>query len=195
MYNSSLKGQSKQISYDIHLTLDGKIMYNDMSKTYMKDEFRTCDVVYSEIAWQYGYRIFNDRAENEPESYGEYLRNINKCIEELQIPAFIVCGKPAKRYFKAAKMYDIAITTSGTKMSKCTLYVWNSDYAGGIQTTDELTWYLANKYKKCLDFSCGYGEHLLKFDDFVACDINKDCLTYLTNSYVEVQNGKTKQED
>lgn len=195
MYNSSIKGQSQHASYEKHDTIPNKVIYNDMSKNHMLDSFKSCDVIYSEIAWAYGYSIFNDRAGNAPNEYSEYLCNINRCIEELGIPAFIVCGKPAKRHFKQASMYEITITTSGTKMNKCTLYVWNSEFDERIITTSALLESLAGKYNKCLDFSCGYGEHLLQFKDFVACDVDLNCLTYLCERYKEAKNGKTKKED
>lgn len=191
MYNSSIKGQSHKIHFDAHMQIPGKVMFNDMSRNYILPEFRACDVIYSEIAWSYGYPIFNKNANNEPSKYSDYMSNINRLIHTLKIPAFVVCGKPAKKYFEDAKKYDIAITTAGTKMPGCTLYVWNSDYSGRCGSTKELIDMLSSNYNKCLDFSCGYGEHLLKFNDFVGCDIDFDCLTYLSKKYMEGRNGET----
>ena len=181
MYNSSIKGQSTDKKFDRHIEIAGKVFFNDMSKNYMCEAFKTCDVVFSEISWAYGYSRFNSKAGNEPNSYNDYLTNINRMIEELEVPAFIICGKPAAKHFPFAKAYPITINTSGTSMSGCQVYVWNFDYDSlGITSTDELTSYLAEHYEKCLDPSCGYGEHLLKFRDFVGCDINRDSLTYLS---------------
>ena len=191
MYNSSIKGQSKRISFEKHIEIPGKVFFNDMSKTHLRKEFFGCDVIYSEIAWPYGYRAFNEIAGNVPNEYSAYIQNVNSLIESLDVPAFIVCGKPAARYFANAKQYPIRITTSRTNMDGCQLYVWNWD-ATPSHDTDSLTDYLAEHFNKCLDPSCGYGEHLMKFKDFVACDINRDCLTYLSILVEEANHGKTK---
>lgn len=179
MYNSSIKGQSTLKKSDDLYEIENQVFINDMSKNYMHEAFKTCDVIFSEISWQYGYKIFNERAKNAPNEYSEYMNNINKLINELKAPAFIVCGKPASKYFKDAKQYPIKINTSNTNMNGCTLYVWNHYYTEPFEDTESLTDYLSKRYSKCLDFSCGYGEHLLKFDDFVGCDINADCISYL----------------
>ena len=193
VYNSSIKGQGQKAVFSKHAEIPNKVFYNDMSKTYMREEFRDCDVIFSEIAWQYGYKIFNEKAGNSPNPYAEYLRNIQKLILELGIPAFIVCGKSAARYFDKAKSYPIAIRTSGTNMPGCQLYVWNYDYTHDFKDTKELVAFLSQNFKKCLDFSCGYGEHLLSFNDFVGCDINRECLTYLSLLETERRkNGKTE---
>lgn len=180
MYNSSIKGQSHDRKFSQHLEIEGKVFFNDMSKNYIREEFRSCDVIFSEMSWSYGYKGFNEKAGNEPGEYLDYVKNINRMIEELGVPAFIVCGKPVARYFPNAKAYPIKINTSETNMSGCQVYVWNFDYDKiGADNTIDLINYLCKNYGKCLDFSCGYGEHLLKFFDFVGCDINRDCLTYL----------------
>lgn len=189
MYNSSIKGQSHDRKFESHLEIDGKVFFNDMSKNYMCEAFKSCDVIFSEISWTYGYKGFNEKAGNEPLSYQDYMTNINRLVTELGVPAFIVCGKPAARYFPEAKAYPIKINTSETNMSGCQVYVWNFDYEKlGADNTIDLINSLCRQYKKCLDFSCGYGEHLLKFSDFVGCDINRDCLTYL--SILSSQRGK-----
>lgn len=181
MYNSSIKGQSHDKKFGRHMEIPDKVFFNDMSKNYMCEAFKSCNVVFSEPSWAYGYNGFNDKAGNTPNSYSDYLSNLNRMIEELGVPAFIVCGKPAGRYFPKAKAYPIKINTSQTNMAGCQVYVWNYDYEQlMINNTNHLTDYLASNFRKCLDPSCGYGEHLLKFCDFVGCDINRDCLTYLS---------------
>lgn len=181
MYNSSIKGQSHDKNFAECIEIKDKVFFNDMSKNYMHDSFKSCDVIFSEISWVYGYKGFNDKAGNEPSSYHDYVININKLIEELKIPAFIVCGKPVSKYFPNAVSYPIKINTSETNMSGCQVYVWNFDYDKiNSNNTVDLINSLSSIFNKCLDFSCGYGEHLLKFNDFVGCDINRNCLTYLS---------------
>lgn len=181
MYNSSIKGQGKRIKFSQHIETPHKIFFNDMSKNYMCEEFKSCDVVYSGIAWQYGYKIFNNNAGNVPNEYHVYCENINKLIEELNVPAFITGGKAHAKFFPKAKVYDVDLNNGGASMPNCKLFVWNYDhYDKSIKSTVELIDKLSKEFHKPLDFSCGYGEHLMKFDDFVGCDIDKDCLTYLS---------------
>lgn len=188
-YNSSIHGQGTKCTFDKHIEIPGKIFFNDMSKTWDLPVFATCDCVFSEIAWPYGYDGFNKLANNVPNSYAEYIQNVNRCIEKLSAPSFVVCGKPAKRYFKNASMQEIAITTADTNMKSCTLYTWNVNDLPDVNDTKSLIRWMTKRYRKCLDFSCGYGSHLLNFDDFVACDINRDCLTYLSILYQEKSGG------
>lgn len=182
MYNSSIKGQAKRIKFDKKLELKDKVFFNDLSKNIPIKAFKCCDVVYSEISWNYGYNIFNHQATNNANDYSNYLHNVNACIEELQVPSFIVCGKQARNFFTNAKCIPIKINSAGTNINGCQLYIWNfdDDILKSIVDTKTLLNFLSKKYSCCLDFSCGYGEHLLQFKDFVACDIDRDCLTYLT---------------
>ena len=182
MYNSSIKGQAKRIKFDKKLELKDKVFFNDLSKNIPIKAFKCCDVVYSEISWSYGYRMFNQQAVNKANDYSNYLHNVNACIEELQVPSFIVCGKQARNFFTNAKCIPIKINSAGTNINGCQLYIWNfdDDILKSIVDTKTLLNFLSKKYSCCLDFSCGYGEHLLQFKDFVACDIGRDCLTYLT---------------
>lgn len=184
MYNSSIKGQGQRRHFAQHIEIPNRIFFNDMSKNYMHEAFKSCDCVYSGIAWQYGYKIFNENANNIPNEYSEYCMNINKLIEELKVPAFITGGKNHKRYFPNAKMYDIDLNNSGARIPNCHLFVWNYDnYDISITKTTDLVNKLAQEFHKVLDFSCGFGEHLMKFEDFVGCDIDRDCLTYLSILY------------
>ena len=180
MYNSSIKGQSNDVKMDAIIEIPNQVFFNDMSKNHICEVFKTCDVIFSEIAWNYGYKGFNENAGNTPASYTEYLNNIQKLICELGVPAFIVAGKPAAKHFNKAKRYQTKINTSGTNMSGCQLYVWNYDYDGRFSDTKSLIEWMTKTFRKCLDFSCGYGEHLLGFEDFIGCDINRNCLTYLS---------------
>ena len=193
MYNSSIKGQGRKTTFSQHIEVPNKIFFNDMSKNYMCEVFKTCDCVYSGIAWPYGYKIFNDEAGNVPNAYSEYCKNINTLIEELGVPAFITGGKIHKRYFPQAVSYDIVLNNCGTNMPGAKIYIWNyNNYDENIGTTTELLNKLQKEFIKPLDFSCGYGEHLLKFKDFIGCDIDKNCLTYLSIIYQEKNKAEGK---
>ena len=192
MYNSSIKGQGQRRHYTEHREIPGKVFFHDMSKSPYHKAFEKADVIFSEIAWAYGFPLFNERAGNQPNQYAEYLSNINKLVQTLAVPAFLICGKPAARYFPGAQARPIKITLAGTNMSGCTLYVWNYDKPTP-DTTSALIQQLRQEFDCCLDFSCGYGEHLLSFNDFIASDIDRDCLTYLTEIYEVKRDGETEE--
>lgn len=180
MYNSSIKKQGKKIEFKKQIEIPGKVFFNDMSKSGYREEWRECDCIYSGIAWQYGYKIFNENAGNIPNEYSQYCKNINTLIETLKVPSFITGGKQHRKFFKNAKEFDIDLNNFGTDMPGVKLFVWNYDYNGECRGTSELLSKLSKEFRKPLDFSCGYGQHLLKFDDFIACDIDRNCLTYLS---------------
>lgn len=192
MYNSSIKGQGRSITFSKYIEIPHKVFFNDMSKKYMCEEFKSCDMVYSGIAWQYGYKIFNDNAGNIPNEYRIYCENINKLIEELNVPSFITGGKSHIKYFPKAKIFDIDLNNGGANMPNCKIFVWNYKYNGECKTTTNLINKLSKEFHKPLDFSCGYGEHLLKFKDFIGCDIDKNCLTYL--SIISNERDKEKRK-
>ena len=186
MYNSSLARKSDSFHSDLLLQIPDKIFFNDMSQVYMQDCFKSCDVIYSEPAWNYGYKNFNAVAGNSsPEPWAQYMRNINKLIKELGVPSFIVCGKQSARYFPDAEMKLCSIVRKDKFISGANVFVWNYALPDGEWDTEKLIGKISKEFKKCLDFSCGYGEHLLAFEDFVGCDVNRECLTWLANAYKE----------
>lgn len=191
MYRSSLKGKGEDIKFSQYLEIPHEVFFNDMSKTYMRNEFKTCDLVYSGIAWSYGYKIFNADANNDCDSYSQYLTNIYSCIQELKKPAFITGGKHMMKYFKGSRVFDIDIDTSVEKIANVYLFTYYTDYDGHCRGVKQLLKELSQKYHKVLDFSCGYGEKLMQFDDFVACDIDRNCLTYL--SILKSERDKNKK--
>jgi len=180
MYNSSIKGQGRTLKFRQKIEIPHKVFFNDLSKIYMREEFKSADCVYSDIAWKYGYKIFNDNAKNSPNSYFEYCTNANKLVELLRVPSFLVAGKAHRKFFPKAIPCEIELNNSGISMPDCRIFVWNYDYDYRIKTTKELIEILSKRFHNPLDFSCGTGEHLMKFDDFIACDIDRDCLTYLS---------------
>lgn len=181
MYNSSIKDKGDRKKFDKHVEIPEKAFINDMSKNYMCECFKTCDIVYSEIAWEYGYKVFNESADNEPDSWKMYISNINKLINELKKPTFIIGGKKlSKLLSNYNSVTEISISSGHGELSPCYLYTFYTDDKYEVKRTADLLPILQSKYDKCLDFSCGYGEHLIKFKDFIGCDINRDCITYLS---------------
>lgn len=198
MYNSSLKGEGRKIKFGSKIEIPHKVFFNDMSKNYWHEDFERADCIYSGIAWMYGYKIFNQEADNIPNSWAQYVKNINSLIEKMRVPAFITGGKQHIRFFPNAQIIE-GITlnnNSEANIPLCRLFVWNYDIEKlqGIDNTMTLLKHLAKEFKCPLDFSCGYGEHLLRFDDFIGCDIDRNCLTYLSILYQEKEkaNGTTK---
>ena len=184
MYNSSLKGKNVPMTGVPYVEIPEKVFEHDMTIRETPDCFKTCDCVYSEPAWQYGYPIFNERAGFvASDGWSAYSKSIDRTVMEIGKPAFIIGGKIHARHFADADdRREIEIMHDGTSLGGAFVYLFNgADYDDSVvRTTDGLTDYLCKEYEKALDFSCGYGEHLLKFRDFIGTDIDRNCLAYLS---------------
>lgn len=135
------------------------------------------DVVYSEPAWRNGYEKFSKKAKEPVSSFEDYMMMLVHRVILNKKPAFIVAGRESNDYFDETYFDRFPILLNG---GRAMVYVYmNVEYSGECETTDELTDWLSDRYDCCMDFCCGYGEHLFKFDKFVASDINDKCLGYI----------------
>ena len=139
--------------------------------------FKKCDCIYSEPAWRTGYKLFKKRANVKNFEYKDYMNSIQKVINELNVPTFIIGGKHMLKYLKPNHILNIKFNGVFYAM----LLQWNTEL---IEVNDnlEIIDYLSNKYNTVLDFSCGYGQHLLKFNNFIASDFNGKCIYQVAKS-------------
>lgn len=144
----------------------------------LPEEFRLCDVIYSEPSWLMGYEKFMNRAESEGD-YKRYLQSISNVVESTSNPIFIITGRhalkrlPIPHYSQEIKLFH----------HDSFLLAWNGEIKHKVKNTDELLDYLSDKYKKVGDFCCGYGNtarvFLNKGKEFVMSDINGKCVYYI----------------
>lgn len=142
--------------------------------------FYKADCIYSEISWQAGFQIFQERAGIKKYDYKEYIKDIVNCIETLKIPAFILTGKHILKYCEPH--YIINARIEAIKLN-CICCIW---YHNPVE--EPLIKYIATEFNVILDFCCGYGDFIpevLKANkNFICCDINKSCITYIARTYM-----------
>jgi hypothetical protein len=139
-----------------------------------REEFLSCDCIYVEPAWRSGYETFQRRAGVKGKTFDEYIAAIKDVVAALNKPTFLVGGKHMLRALEPESAQPIRLYRFDAQ-----LLLWNSPAAGTMtpmKTTLDLQRWLG-RYARVLDFCCGYGEHLRQFKTFVACDINKKCVT------------------
>lgn len=187
MYLSAIKGKSTEYHGDFK-PIDGMVFYNDLSRRCVRPEFERADFVYSEPAWLNGYYKFNEIAGNSDcESWKEYVTNIDRLVHALGKPSFVTGGVSHGKYLTGWDRREIRLAhdnveINATSNTRIYLYFWNYDLDFCPDTVMDLLRELKSRGFKCpLDPSCGFGEHLLTFDDFVACDINTDSLAWLSD--------------
>jgi len=150
----------------------------------LPEEFRLCDVIYSEPSWLMGYEKFLSRASTEGSDYKKYIESISGIIKKTNKPIWIVTGRHALKHF------PIPHHSQEIKLFHHDAFLlgWNdrsldwTDF-GSIKTTDNLLEILSDTYDRVGDFCCGYGNtaraFLNKGKEFVMSDINGKCVYYI----------------
>jgi len=186
-YHSSLTSINPlDISFEIEkFESNGNIVLrNDLcSMKKLPDEFRNCDILYSEPAWKSGYEKFIARAKKEQSQYQEYIMAINDVILHEKRPIWIILGSHILSKFKKLDQI-IPINLHGYMTNLCG---WNDlhDY-GTFKTNYDFVAKLAEKFSCVGDFCAGYGntgrifqEHQKKF---ILSDINGNCIYQIAKS-------------
>ena len=73
-------------------------------------EYGACDVLYTEMAWRPGYRIFQERAAcSRPTSFAEYLEALSGMVSRVAVPACIITAPSLVRYMPAVAFVPLTI--------------------------------------------------------------------------------------
>lgn len=168
------------------------IFNHNMCSKEIPEEFKLADFIYSEISWSQGFEKFRNKYDFDG-TYLEYIENVGRVIKELGIPAFIPCGKLAfnklqKIIGNGTLFMDYKLRSTASCLG--VFNVDNCDEYSSITSVEELFDKLKDYYNCVLDFSCGYGQHLLQFKKFIATDINNYCLGYLKECVVNERSIK-----
>lgn len=178
-YHSAFQEEPKGLGELDYFSSDkGTVLWHDIHNG-IREEFRACDCVYVEPAWQKGYQTFQDRAGVKSPSFAEYLGAIQRAIVELGKPAFVVGGKHMLRRWTPDDTAPIRMNGFDAL-----LMAWNEQAPVGVKNVLQLQTVLTSKYDKVLDFCCGYGKHLTQFKSFVGADFNKKCVYYIAHNYL-----------
>lgn len=145
------------------------------------EAFKACDCIYSEIAWQAGYGRFTEGTEAEGSSHADYLDGIVRCIEGLQVPAFIVCGKREAKRMQPDAQKDIAFMYHGG--SRAVLAAWNAAIPDYVESELDARGCIIGEHSCVLDPCCGYGNTariaVQAGKRGIMSDVNAECIAYI----------------
>lgn len=185
-YHSALRDELDAEPCQRYENKHGVAFVHDLTEDYFPDEFFRADVVYSEISWTQGFDVFQERAGN-AENKGmvyKYLLNVKRCIEELDVPGYIIGGKRLMRLLKPEDIHKVYWEFHGIQVYAL---LFNGADLPRYETKTQMDvlGFVAKNYGCVLDYSCGYGNTALKCIDegaeFVMSDVNPKCIGKLKN--------------
>jgi hypothetical protein len=141
-------------------------------------EYYKADVIYSEPAWRSGYNLFSSRANSKNNNYNLYLESMLKCIKELKKPSFIITGKHAINKLNPDFVTEIKLHEYSSLLA-----IWNYEEIK-FKNNSEAIEFISKKFNTVLDFNCGYGNAISKFNNFIASDVNKKCIYYIAKNFM-----------
>jgi SAM-dependent methyltransferase len=165
---------------------NGSVVFRHDLTSEIPSLFHNADAIYSEPAWRDGYAKFIERANAETDSsylgYLNYLSSIEKTINKLTIPAYILMGKHMLKYIHPDQVKPINLHGNAV------LGVWGTDIPPKSNAHDDVLNFVANNYGCVLDFSCGYGNvakaMTQRHKRFVCSDINPKCVYYVAKTFM-----------
>ena len=138
------------------------------------------ECIYSEMPWPPGWKVFHQRAETKQRGgWTDYVAAVDRVIEDLQKPSFIVCPKAAAKIL-ATEHPPLPIKINGGDG----LLVVRNIHPIEVPDTQALVRALAFVYRSAWDFSCGYGAALHHFRYLIGSDIDRKCLEYIAREYL-----------
>jgi hypothetical protein len=195
-YHSALSKKTTDIQsvYKIQINDNSFAITHDVFDN-LPQEYDNVDIFYSEISWQHGIKIFNERSGVERDFY-QYMERISQIITHYNKPTIIICGKNALKHLPEPKQI-IETKLKLAKNSKALAAVYNFEYTGPYETTDDIIETLADTYNCIGDFCCGYGRSGYIFNkknkDFVQSDYNPKCIGYIKNYYLKESTPQSHQ--
>lgn len=183
VYHSAFRDETPGLPELDYFSAGGSTVFRHDITHGMREEFKECDCVYVEPAWQRGYMTFQERVGRvgAAPSHKQYLASIRRVIEELGKPAYLVGGKHMLSTLQPTHCVE-------TKLHNlpALLMLWNAP-AMPPAPLSVMQKTVAQRHRKVLDFCCGYGQHLTQFTAFVACDINGKCVYHIAHNYLGLQ--------
>ena len=145
----------------------------------LPEEYRVCDVFYTDLPWQAGFQAFEQRVGAQGRSYREFMATVSCIVRGLGVCCVLVTGRHALKHLPIPE----AVMTSTLNGSPCLLVVYHAHFDRHFWTTIDLLHYLAEHFQCVGDFCCGYGRAGLIFTRhgkrFVMSDYNPRCISYI----------------
>ncbi len=177
LYHSALGDPPKGEGVHHFETVNGEAFVHDvMSADYLPEPYQQCDVLYADPPWRNGYKTFTERCciDNAP-TYDEFMFHVADLIERADIPAVMIVGKQAAKYFDGWLPIPV-------RLQRFDAIAYYSAGIAPVQayTATGILEGLARRYTCVGDFFAGYGASARAFTlagkRFVASDCNPRCI-------------------
>jgi hypothetical protein len=156
----------------------------------LPDPYDTCDVLYTEMAWERGYPIFAERAGLRSVDFDAYVKAIAAIAENEKAPAVIITGKKALRRLPTPALQMEAwinsgglVIATGAVAAFYRMSTVPTCARSGDGSTLSLLEGLATIYRRIGDPCCGFGNAGRVFAgagrNFVMSDVNRDCIRFV----------------
>lgn len=188
MYHSALKPELPVGGELERYESSGSLVFCHDISTGMSPEFTRVDAIYAEPSWRAGYGIFMARAGIAGRGFSLYLEGMLSVIKYLRAPSYLLVGKHMLKVLEPPEVVPTHIHGY-----PCFLGIWYADAASirsaiEGQATAEALSYVADRYARVLDFSCGYGNTAgamrSRGKSFVCSDVNKKCVYQIAKDYM-----------
>lgn len=173
-YHTALKSELNALPVQkIHIG-KSKAFQHDIFEG-LPTEYSVCDILYADLPWADGFKLFEHRAGKVGRDYEVFLKAVGNIIIETDTPIVITVGK------KGAKHLPHPDATYATMLNGSPAVV----LAYGVTlskhlTTGDIIKELVSQYSCIGNFCCGYGRTVKEFHDagknFIASDYNAKCI-------------------
>jgi hypothetical protein len=156
-------------------------VHDIMTDDFLPDAYKECDVLYGDPPWKRGYQVFTERCcIKEPPSYDTFMFQVADLIERSGLPAVMVAGKQAAKYFDGYTAVPVRLQRfEAIAYYKDLKPVPTSSAAGILEG-------LAKRFDTVGDFFAGYGAAPRAFTlagkRFVASDCNPGCISIMQST-------------
>lgn len=166
-------GDSVAFRYDLTDVLSNK--YGELP-----EEYRGCDILYSELPWRNGMDAFNERA-GMSVTYADFMAAVSRVVLTTpDIPVILVTGRHALS--RLPEPSQVLTTSLNADPAVALLY---NTRTKPVNTATELITRIADRFDRVGDFCCGYGRTLRIFHrvggTFVGSDYNASCIGYIAD--------------
>lgn len=147
----------------------------------LPDAYGDCDVFYTDLPWQKGFGIFNERAGiGDGRTYREFMAAVSSIITRVSRPVYLVTGRHALTLLpEPAWVRDTRLNEDAAVIVAYSVPEMRKTFG----EARELLWSLAAQHERVGDFCCGYGSAARAFrrqgKTFVASDVNPHCIGYI----------------
>lgn len=148
------------------------------------DEYKNCDIIYTEIPWIDGFNVFEQRANvQEQRTYAAFMSAVCNFINTANKPTVIIIGKKGLKFLPTPD-FEGGTILNGAPCRVVTYKATITQLHNCVTIIDELS----KKYDCIGDPCCGFGRSAKAFKQagkhFVVSDYNPECIGYIAKEWV-----------